>query len=325
MFIDETIIEVTAGDGGDGCFSYGREKFKPRGKPNGGNGGRGANVIVEVSSQVHTLQDVSYRRFYKAPRGGHGLGSDMYGRKGEDIVLLVPQGTIISEEGNPTILADCIEVGKQYIIAKGGRGGRGNAALTNRNNPNPDRAEDGKPGEHKVLNLTLKVLADVGLVGRPNAGKSTFLSTVSKAHPKIADYPFTTLKPNLGIVKLANDYRSFVIADIPGIIEGSNEGKGLGIQFLRHIERTRVLAIMVDVSEEEPEKVAEALIHELTAYSPILAEKPKCFILTKKDLVLEEELPKLKGWHTISSATKEGTEELIHIFKDLLDSEKTKY
>lgn len=321
MFIDETIIEVKAGDGGNGCFSYGREKFKPRGKPNGGNGGRGGNIIMEISNNVHTLQDVSYKRLYKAERGQHGQGNDKYGRHGGDITLLIPPGTIITDSESGEVLFDCIETGKKYFVAKGGRGGRGNAALVNRNNPNPDYSEPGKPGEEKTLRLTLKVLADVGLVGRPNAGKSTFLSKISRAHPKIADYPFTTLTPNLGIVKLKNEYQSFVVADIPGIIEGSNEGKGLGIQFLKHIERTRVLAIMVDASEDNPEETANTLIEELRAYSPTLADKPKSFIFTKTDLFHEDDAPKKDGWYSISSATGAGLDELLHEFKSLLDKE----
>ena len=320
MFIDEAVITVKAGDGGNGCFSYNREKYKPRGKPNGGNGGRGGNIIVQASDQVHTLQDVSYRHSYKADRGDHGKGSDKYGRKGNDITIKVPLGTIIFDEATGDILVDCLDPKKEYVIAKGGRGGRGNAALVTRNNPNPERCEPGKLGEEKRLRLNLKVLADIGLVGRPNAGKSTFLSRISRAHPKIADYPFTTTEPHLGIIKLHNEFESFVVADIPGLIEGSHTGKGLGIRFLKHIERTRVLAILVESVSDNPEAEAEILVQELHQYSPILAKKPKCFILTKTDLFPDDSYPKIDGWHAISSVTGHGINEVIRVFKELINT-----
>lgn len=321
MFIDETLIDVKAGNGGNGCFSYAREKYKPKGKPNGGNGGRGGHIIVVPSAQAHTLQDVSYQRFYRGERGDHGRGSDQYGRMGKDTYIKVPIGTIIIDDETGDILHDALEADKEFVLAKGGRGGRGNAALVNRNNPNPSHAEEGKPGQEFKIRMILKVLADVGLVGRPNAGKSTFLSTVSRAHPKIADYPFTTTEPHLGIVKQHDWFESIVVADIPGLIEGSHSGKGMGIRFLRHIERTKVLAIMVEATSEDPVADAEVLISELKEYSPLLADKPKCFILTKTDVLTDEDTPKLPdGWFQLSAVTRTGVVELITEFKRILNS-----
>lgn len=319
MFIDETIIEVTAGDGGNGCFSYCREKYKPKGKPNGGNGGRGGHVFINGSYNIQTLQDVSYRRSYKAPRGDHGKGSDKHGRKGKDLFIEIPIGTVIINDETGDVIFDCIDADKNIVVAKGGRGGRGNASLAYAKNPNPESAEFGKPGETLKLRFVLKVLADIGLVGRPNAGKSTFLSSISRAHPKIADYPFTTTRPHLGIVKLNESYESFVVADIPGLIEGSNTGRGLGIRFLKHIERTRVLAIMVESTADDPLAHAKELINELSEYSQELAGKPKCFIFTKTDLMLKDDLPREEGWLTMSSITKDGVPEVLKEFKRLLD------
>lgn len=319
MFIDETVISVKAGDGGNGCFAYCREKYKPKGKPNGGNGGRGGHIYITGSVHVHTLLDISYHRSYKADRGEHGKGSNKYGKKGKDVIIPVPLGTIITNDDNGEILYDCEKPDKKVTIARGGRGGRGNASLVNRKNPNPDHAEYGKSGEEKKLRLVLKVLADVGLVGRPNAGKSTFLSVISHAHPKIADYPFTTTEPYLGIVKLSDEFDSFVVADIPGLIEGSYKGKGLGIRFLKHIERTRIIALMIEATSEDPEAEAEILINELKQYSPVLAEKPKCFILSKTDLLPEESIKNIPEWFLLSSVTKAGVQEVIHEFKRLLE------
>jgi GTP-binding protein len=324
VFIDETTIDIQAGDGGNGCFAYHREKFIPKGKPNGGNGGRGGNIIFVASDRVQTLQDVSIRRFIKGDRGTHGLGKDMYGRKGKDITILIPLGTIVKDNETGEILHDFIDLGDEHIIATGGRGGRGNAAMRTKFNPYPEVAEEGKPGEFFQIKMTLKVMADVGLVGNPNAGKSTLLSTISQAHPKIADYPFTTLAPNLGIVKLDNSLDSFVMADIPGIIEGAHEGKGLGLRFLRHIERTRILSIMVDAGTENPEEAAEKLLTELRLYSPHLAEKPKIFVLTKTDIVPEGELKVPKGWFSISSVAHKGLNELTVELKKMIDFEKSK-
>ncbi len=318
MFIDETVISIKAGDGGNGCYAHDRQKYIPKGRPSGGSGGRGGHVIVEVSAQLHTLQDVAYHRSYRAERGAHGQGSQKTGRNGKDIILPVPVGTIIQDAETDEILLDCVRDGKQHIIARGGRGGRGNFALASSRNPNPERCEAGKPGEGRTLRMVLKVLADVGLVGRPNAGKSTFLSRISRAHPKIADYPFTTTTPNLGIVRI-NDYDSFVVADIPGLIEGSHEGKGLGIRFLKHIERTRVLAIMVESTADDPQTEADQLLHELTQYSPLLAHKPKFFIMTKSDLLSNSDRECPDGWYSLSAVSGEGVQKVLRECKKLID------
>jgi GTP-binding protein len=321
MFIDETIIEVKAGDGGNGCFAHAREKFKPRGKPSGGNGGNGGNIFIEGSSQLYTLQDIDFRKKYAAQRGAHGQGSNKYGKYGEDMVIAVPLGTVVYDAQGGQLLFDCLKQGQQVCVAKGGRGGRGNAALTSRKNPNPEHATPGKPGECKKIRLVLKVLADVGLVGRPNAGKSTFLSKISKARPKIADYPFTTTEPNLGIVHVAEGYESFVVADIPGLIEGSHLGKGLGIKFLKHIERTRILAILVPALAEDPEAEAQMLLQELSRYSPVLAEKPKLFFLSKADLLAPDHPAAIpEGWISFSSITGSGLKEALAELKKTLDA-----
>jgi len=319
MFIDEATIQVHAGDGGNGCFSYCRLKFQPRGKPDGGKGGRGGHIYITGSAQVSTLLDVSYRRSYKGGRGQHGKGSNKDGKMGEDVIITVPLGTVILDDESKEVLYDCTEPDKKFLIARGGLGGRGNAALKSSRNPNPDHAEFGKQGEEKKIRFMLKVIADIGLVGRPNAGKSTLLSVISHAHPKIADYPFTTTEPHLGIVKMKEGYdSSFVVADIPGLIEGSHLGKGLGIKFLKHIERTKALAIMVESTAKNPKSDAAALIEELRQYSPALAEKPKCFILTKTDLIPGGTAKKIRGWLHISSVTNQGIGECIGAFKRLI-------
>jgi GTPase len=320
MFIDETTIVVNAGNGGNGCFAHMREKYKPKGSPSGGKGGWGGDVYIEVSQQLRTLQDADYRKRFTAENGAHGQGDNKYGKGGEDLIIQVPLGTVVYDEETGSILCDMLALGQKVLIAKGGKGGLGNANLVSRHNPNPEFAHPGEPGEKKRLKLVLKVLADVGLVGRPNAGKSTLLSVISKAHPKIADYPFTTKEPQLGIVQINGSYESFVVADIPGLIEGSHTGKGLGIRFLKHIERTKVLAVLVAADSNDPQAEANMLIHELSAYSPILAEKPKCFILSKSDLVPDNELTTPEGWYAMSSVTGAGVPEVLRVFQNMLDS-----
>ncbi len=321
MFIDETKIKLKAGDGGNGCHSHERLKYKPRGKPDGGDGGRGGHIYLSGSAQAHTLQDVAYRRHYTADRGAHGKGKNQAGHGGEDIVLTVPLGTIVYDFETGELLVDCLTEGKQELIARGGRGGRGNGALACRSNPNPEQCEAGKPGEEKTVRLVLKMLADVGLVGRPNAGKSTFLSSISHARPKIADYPFTTTKPHLGIVRPKGGYESFVVADIPGIIEECHTGKGLGIRFLRHIERTKTLAILIEATSPDPPADAKVLLNELAHYSAALIDKPRLFILTKKDLI--EDPAKFivpPGWYLMSAVTGEGVEEVVRKLHELIKS-----
>ena len=317
MFIDSAKIEVTSGDGGNGCFSYDRDKFKPKGKPGGGNGGRGGNVYIVASKNAQTLQDISYRSFYRAQRGGHGGANNLYGKSGEDIKIPVPLGTTVKDFDTDEFIYDFTTDGEEILIVKGGRGGRGNKAMVTKFNPNPEYAEYGKSGETKTLKLTLKVMADVGLVGLPNAGKSTLLSVVSRATPEIADYPFTTLTPHLGIVK-TGEFSSFVMADIPGIIEGASSGKGLGIQFLQHIERTRVLAVLIDCSDENPKETAKKLRNELKQYSRELAEKPYVCVLTKTDVRNLDEIKIPRGWLSISAATNNGVSKLIFKLNEMI-------
>lgn len=323
MFIDETIIEVKAGDGGNGCHSYERMKYKPKGKPDGGNGGNGGNIYLVGSKQIHTLQDTAYHRRYKGERGAHGKGKNQIGRRGEDVLIQVPLGTIIYNETSGEMILDCLVEGQKQLVAEGGRGGKGNAALVTYSNPNPEFCQPGKTGEEIRLKLVLKVLADVGLVGRPNAGKSTFLSRVSRARPKIADYPFTTKEPHLGIVKNESGPfgSSYTIADIPGLIEDCHKGKGMGIQFLRHIERTSVLAIMVEATSEDPVTDAEILMTELARYSELLAAKPKCFLLTKTDIISggdEKKIP--DGWLGVSAVTGAGINEALKKLEEQLQN-----
>ncbi|MBD3321637.1 MAG: GTPase ObgE [Chitinivibrionales bacterium] len=319
MFIDETVVSVKAGDGGNGCFAYGREKYRPKGPPSGGNGGRGGNIAIQGSTQLHTLQDAAYRKSYKAERGQHGKGSNKYGKDGADIVISVPLGTLVVDDRTGDILYDCLDENEAAVVARGGRGGRGNASLASSRNPNPERSEPGKPGEEKKLRLILKVLADIGLVGRPNAGKSTLLSKLSRAHPRIADYPFTTTEPHLGIAKAAEYSGSIVIADIPGLVDGAHTGKGMGHRFLRHIERTKALAILVESQSESPQSDAQVLINELSKYSPLLADKPRCCILTKCDILPGDRKKKIpRGWLGISSVTGEGLNETLREFESML-------
>jgi GTP-binding protein len=284
MFVDRAVIEVIAGTGGSGAEAFRRESGVPRGGPAGGDGGRGGDVVLQADGQLTTLLDYSYRRHYKAKRGMHGEGSKRTGKSGEDLILRVPPGTVAYDAESDTLIGELLDEGETVVIAQGGRGGRGNARFATATNQAPTRWEPGEEGEEKTIRLELKLIADVGLVGEPNAGKSTLLSTVTAAQPKVADYPFTTLSPNLGVVQLS-DFRTFVIADIPGIIEGAHEGKGLGHQFLRHIERTRVLLLMVPVDSLDPQAEFDRLRAELEAYSVDLAATPYLVALTKVDML----------------------------------------
>lgn len=286
-FIDTASIAVKAGDGGAGHVSFRREKFVPKGGPDGGNGGDGGSVIVEADQQLGTLLDFTYKRKYEAQNGDRGGKSNCTGRSGNDIVIRVPVGTIIRDRETEEVVADMTIHGERVIVARGGMGGRGNSEFVTSVNQAPRNADPGTPGEECQLDLELKLLADVGLVGFPNAGKSTLISAISAARPKIADYPFTTLVPNLGMVR-AGQYRSFTVADIPGLIEGAHQGKGLGIQFLRHIERTAVLVFLVDVQSEDPEHDLTVLRQELGLYSPQLLNKPWLVCLSKADVLGDE-------------------------------------
>lgn len=311
MFVDQATIQVAAGSGGAGAEAFRRESGVPFGGPSGGDGGHGGSIILRADSQLSTLLDFRYRQHYRAERGQHGEGSNRTGKSGVDLTLRVPVGTVVRDADSGRLLGELVEDGVELVIARGGRGGRGNAAFATPTNRAPRRWEPGEEGEELTLLLELKLIADVGLVGQPNAGKSTFLAAVSAATPKIADYPFTTLTPNLGVVQLS-DLRTFVVADIPGIIEGAHEGRGLGLQFLRHIERTRTLAFMVPVDSEDPQAEYELLRDEIAAYSSELAAKPHCVLLTRADVLGPADEPPVvhapEAWavHVISSVSRAG-------------------
>lgn len=285
-FIDYAKIRVKAGDGGRGCVSFRREKYVPRGGPDGGDGGRGGHIVFRATDHLNTLLDLKYKREYKAGKGQHGMGKKMHGKNGKDCLIKVPVGTVIRDAHTEGVLADLDRNRMEVIIARGGRGGLGNSHFVTPTRQSPRFAQKGTEGETKDLVIELKLLADVGLIGLPNAGKSTLLSVISSARPKIADYPFTTLVPVLGVVKLEN-YRSFVVADIPGIIENAHRGAGLGFQFLRHIERTSILLYLIDISEmagDDPIRDFEKIEKELELYSPLLTKKPRIVLGTKLDI-----------------------------------------
>jgi GTP-binding protein len=321
MFTDRVKVFVKAGDGGGGQLSFRREKFVPRGGPDGGNGGRGGNVVLEVSRQLNSLQDYRFKHHFAAERGGKGGGSRRHGKDAADVVLLVPPGTLVKDEEGKTI-ADLVAERQRLVVARAGRGGRGNASFKTSTRQTPRFAELGEPGESRWLWLELKLIADVGLVGLPNAGKSTLLSVASAARPKIADYPFTTLDPVLGVVELADD-ASFVMADLPGLIEGAAEGAGLGLQFLRHVERTRALIHVIDVSSGDQQKLwndYQQVRAELKKYSPALARRPQLIALSKMDAVTDssavvafrQRLVKLRRrTFPISAVTGEGVQDLL--------------
>jgi GTP-binding protein len=310
MFIDRVIVRVTAGNGGSGIVSFRREKFTPLGGPDGGDGGKGGDVIIRADSNLSTLLDYTYRDAWQAESGAHGSGSNKTGRSGADIVLPVPPGTVIRNHDTGDVLTEVLEDGDTVVVAHGGRGGKGNTWFATSVHRSPREWQPGEDGEAVTLELELKLIADVGLVGQPNAGKSTLLSVISAATPKIGDYPFTTLAPNLGVVQLS-DSRTFVVADIPGIIEGAHEGRGLGLQFLRHIERTRLLAFLIPIDALDWQLEYDQLRNEVAQYSRELSEKPHCVVFTKMDLLGEDEPPPIEapdafGVFAISAAARSG-------------------
>lgn len=333
MFIDEVEIYVRGGDGGDGCVSFHREKYRPLGGPDGGDGGKGGSVILRASESVNTLVEYTRKRHYRAGRGGNGSGNNCHGADGRDLVLFVPVGTQVRDfEGR--LLADLRRPGQEVVAARGGRGGRGNASFATPARRAPDFAEKGERGEEKKIRLELKLLADVGVIGLPNVGKSTLISRVSAARPRIADYPFTTLEPALGTVRL-DEERSFVIADLPGLIEGAHRGKGLGLRFLRHVERTAVLLHLLDVSEAAmapPARALEVILEELSSYSPRLLERPQLLAANKLDAVhlpyLEEARKEAEahGWEffPISAVTGEGVSALVWRLGDMVEEARKK-
>ncbi|MBV6522722.1 MAG: GTPase Obg/CgtA [Gemmatimonadaceae bacterium] len=315
MFIDRAVVTVSAGNGGSGIASFRREKFVPMGGPDGGDGGRGGDVIVRGDRNLATLLDYTYRDSWTAESGDHGSGSNKTGRSGKDVFLPVPPGTVIRDARSGEFLGEILEDGERIVVAKGGRGGHGNTWFQTSTHQAPREWQPGEDGEVRSIELELKLIADVGLVGQPNAGKSTLLSVISAARPKIADYPFTTLSPNLGVVALP-DSRSFVVADIPGIIEGAHSGKGLGLQFLRHIERTRMLAILIPIDSLDWQAEYDRLRAELTAYSSELAAKPHCVVFTKLDLFGEQYVPDIVapgsfGSWSVSAAARMGLDTLL--------------
>jgi GTP-binding protein len=330
-FIDETKIHVIAGDGGRGCVSFRREKFVRRGPPDGGNGGAGGDVIAEADSQLTTLLDLRYQKLVKGGRGGNGSSSDCHGRRGDDRVIKVPVGTIIRDSVTGELLADLEKAGERMVIAAGGRGGKGNAHFGSSTNRSPRYAQPGEPGQERELAIELRLLADVGIIGLPNAGKSTLIATISAVRPKIADYPFTTLVPNLGVVGYG-DGQSFVVADIPGLIEGAHEGHGLGHKFLRHVMRTKLLIHLVDASKidsDDPLADWKTVNRELALFDTDLAEKPQIVVANKIDLpegrenakLLARKLPKeFRPLYAISGATTEGVQKLVQTVGSKLEN-----
>ena len=334
MFIDEAKIRVKAGDGGNGCMAFRREKFVPRGGPSGGDGGKGGDVVMESSERHNTLVHFRFNPEYRAQRGRHGEGSNCTGREGEDVLLKVPVGTIVYDEETGDKVFDFTHADQRMVIARGGRGGRGNARFATSVHQAPREHEAGRPGEERFFRLELKLLADVGLVGYPNVGKSTLISRISAARPKIADYPFTTLEPNLGVVAVgdARNEISFVVADIPGLIEGAHSGAGLGTQFLRHIERTRLLAHLVDVSDgsgrPDVTKDVEVILGELGSFGAHLEDKPMIMVASKIDVANKEKVAALKKYckkkklklYEISAVTGKGIEELKYAMAEELEA-----
>jgi GTPase len=328
-FVDIVSVTLKGGDGGSGCVSFRREKFVPKGGPDGGNGGRGGNVILRASRHLSTLLDFHYHDRYQAPRGQHGMGSSKTGASGDDVLVGVPVGTLVRDTSGGEILADLVDDGQSFVAAHGGRGGRGNAEFATSTNQAPRHYEPGERGEEITVELELKLLADVGLVGLPNAGKSTLISVISAARPKIADYPFTTLVPNLGIVRVA-DNEGFVVADIPGLIEGAHTGKGLGIQFLRHIERSGILVYLLEATRMSLKEDYQTLRTELKAYDPALIRKRSLIAITKIDTIAPPERRKLKAIKfgrtpvfLISAVSGAGIPELVHAMGDAVRKKKS--
>jgi GTPase len=328
VFIDRAKIQVIAGDGGNGCLAFRREKFVPKGGPSGGDGGKGGDVFIECSDRVNTLLHFQYRRIFKAQRGRHGEGDNRHGKDGEDVTILVPPGTQAFKEPEHELLRDFAHPGEILKVAAGGRGGRGNAQFATSTNQAPRHVEPGKPGDALELSLSLKLIADVGLVGFPNVGKSTLISRISSAKPKIANYPFTTLSPHLGVVSV-DEFRSFVVADIPGLIKGAHQGHGLGDQFLKHVERTRVLVHMIDVSDGERSLVADfkTIEKELSLFNEDLMQRKQLVVASKIDVLADSrKLSSLKAmctrrklpFLTISAVTGQGIQELIGMLDRML-------
>lgn len=332
MFVDNIVVKVIAGKGGDGCTSFRREKFVPMGGPDGGSGGRGANIIFIVDKGLKTLVDLRYMKKITGNKGTNGKGSNKNGANADDVIVKVPQGTTLIDEDTGLVIADLVHEDDKCVVAHGGRGGRGNVAFATQSDPAPKLSEYGEPGEERIVRCELKVLADVGLIGMPSVGKSTFLSVVSASKPKIAAYHFTTLSPNLGVVKL-KDHRSFVLADLPGLIEGASKGAGLGLQFLRHAMRTKVLAHVLDMGSFEgrdPLKDFEIIKKEIENYSPKLAKKPYIVIANKMDLEnANENLRIFKDKYKdtqvvlISALNNEGIEEALNVLCDIVESTKS--
>jgi GTP-binding protein len=336
-FFDEARIEVLAGDGGNGVVSFRREKYVPRGGPDGGDGGRGGSIHALADGNLNTLIDYRYTRIFRAGNGEHGRGADCYGRGGGDLTLRVPVGTVISDAGSGETVADLDRDGKRALLARGGKGGLGNIHFKSSTNRTPRQATPGEPGERRMLRLELRVLADVGLLGMPNAGKSTFLRAVSAARPKVADYPFTTLHPSLGVVRV-DEGRSFVVADIPGLIEGAAEGAGLGHRFLRHLRRTRLLLHLVDLAPfdpaADPVRDAQAIVAELRRYDESLYAEPRWLVLNKIDLIAPPEreariaeflrrFGPAERWFAVSAINGAGCRELTHAVMDHLENARS--
>ena len=336
--VDEAQITVIAGNGGNGCVAFRREKFVPLGGPNGGDGGNGGDIWLQATRNLNTLVDFRHEKLFKARRGENGMGSQMYGRGGDDLTILVPMGTVVHNVETDEVIGDLSEDGQRLLVARGGKGGLGNMHFKSSVNRAPRQSTPGEPGEERELRLELKLLADVGLLGFPNAGKSTFVRAVSAATPKVADYPFTTLYPNLGVVSV-EPHRSFVIADIPGLIEGAADGAGLGSVFLRHVQRTRLLLHLVDIAPMEggvqatPVEQVRAIEHELRKYDPAMLDKPRWLVLNKADLMFEDEAREAAEaivaelgwsapWYLVSAIGREGTMPIMRDVQAFLDARR---